>query len=254
MLLVQGMVENKGRHCTDLPCLLLFLIFWGGMGWVGYTAHHEGDPQKILYGLDSYGNYCGMVNNHGNVTIDLTHATKLYYLNPLELLDASNYYYGRAVCVPECPSALRRCTPNDFPCQDPDQFVCPYYGYSQFTDNGADQLDLLDANGGGAEDTAWWDALPGVQETSCVDRSLLERVPQTVVDAFNATGTCGAYYQMSSLYPGEGPCAAVLFETTDFMHRCYPVISKEAFANVTASGQSVSAKKLVQVRARSGCS
>ena len=240
---------TKGRHCTDVPCLLLFLLFWGGMGWVGYTATRSGDPQKIIYGLDSFGNYCGMVNTRGNVTIDLTNATKLYYLDPLELLDPSNYYYASAVCVSECPGVAQKCTAGEFPCRDADNYVCPYYGFSQFTANGTDQLGILGPANEGDADTGWWVDLPNLQETQCADPALLATIPEAVSAAFNATGSCGYYYQMTSLYPGAGPCSAVLFETKEFMKRCYPVISKSDLGNITAAGAAGIAASVSQVSA-----
>ena len=227
------MVPREQRHCTDVVCLLLFILFWGGMGFVGFKAFSEGDPQRILYGLDSYGNYCGMLNVKANgTTVDLRHAPKLYYLDPLELLDPSNYYYARTVCVPECPGAMQRCDVGDFPCTDPNQYVCPYYGFSPFTLDGADALGIADASG--AANTGWWSDLPALNATACVDEALLATIPDFVTQAFNGIGSCGQYYQMTSMYPGEGPCSAVLFETTEFMQRCYPVIPQEALGNVSA--------------------
>jgi len=123
----------KRRSCRDVPCLLIFAAFWAGMLYVAYQGFMLGDPQRIVYGVDSFGHYCGMVNTRvdGNVTtqIDLRNAKKLYYLNPLELLDAENYQYAKTVCVKECPGAAVQCAPTDFPCQSEDQYICPYYSF-----------------------------------------------------------------------------------------------------------------------------
>jgi solute carrier family 44 (choline transporter-like protein), member 2/4/5 len=229
---IQGMVTT-GRGCTDIVCLLIFGFFWAGMGWIGYKALHEGDPQKIVSGLDSYGNYCGMVNTRENGTaiVDLRKATKLYYLNPLELLDPSNYPYARTVCVEECPTAARTCSSEDFPCTSPEQYVCPYYGYSQFAASRGDKLGIFSS--GGFENTKWWGSLLSLNESACVDADVLITIPSSISDDMNATKGCGQYYQMTSMYPGVGPCSSVLFETVEFMHRCYPVIPKDVYGNIS---------------------
>jgi hypothetical protein len=192
------------RQCTDVPCLFLFLTYWGGMIYVGISAHQQGHPAKILHGLDSFGNYCGTVNMRGNVTIDLSDAPNLYYLNPLELLDAANHAHARAVCVPECPSALQHCAPGNFPCSDAENFVCPYYGLSQFAGNVADQLEVLGLDGSGAEDTTWWGALPALQETACVDSALLATILKAVADAFGATESCAGTSRRRRSTPALG--------------------------------------------------
>lgn len=221
---------TKGRGLTDPHCLLLFLAFWAGMAFVGYRAISQGDPQRILYGLDSYGNYCGMLNTDANGTvIDLRARKKLHYLNPLELLDPAGFKFAQAVCVEECPTKAAVCGAANFPCAAPEHFICPYYGLSQFGSNGSDALGARAAVG--VEGTNYWGDLTASTDTACFDAELLATVPDAVLDALNATESCGGYYQAASLFPGHGPCHAVLFETAEFMHRCYPVIPKDA--NIT---------------------
>jgi solute carrier family 44 (choline transporter-like protein), member 2/4/5 len=234
-LWLQGMVTS-GRGCTDMVCLILFAVFWGGMGWVGFKALSEGDPHRILYGIDSYGNYCGMINerDNGTAVLDLRKKTKLYYINPLELLDPSNFQYAQSICVEECPTKAVQCTPEVFPCTSSSQFQCPYYGYSQFNKGNADGLGILGSEGFAS--TSWWGSLPQFTGTSCVDAELIGNIPANVSQAMDATQGCGQYYQMTSMYPGQGPCYAILFETAEFMHRCYPVIPKEVTSEVAKVG------------------
>ena len=47
------------RGCTDILCLLIFLLFWGGVAFLGYLSITVGDPYEILYGADYLGNRCG---------------------------------------------------------------------------------------------------------------------------------------------------------------------------------------------------
>eukprot|EP00892_Ulva_mutabilis_P008739 jgi/Ulvmu1/6237/UM028_0095.1 len=232
-------MKNEGRGCTDIVCLLLFAVFWGGMVFVGYDALVHGDPQRIMYGLDSYGNYCGSLNvrDNGTRVVDLRTATKLLYTNPLELLDPTNFQYASSICVEECPTAATTCNMTDLPCQNNSQYVCPYYSYSKFAANGADDLDVL-ATKGPASST-WWEDLSKYVGIDCVDPTFLSSVTPEIATAMNITSGCGAYYQTTSMYPGEGPCSAIYFETVEFMHRCYPVIpeaAQESIASVGTSG------------------
>lgn len=49
----------KGRSCTDILCLLLFLVFLVGWGVVAGFAATSGDPSRLLYPTDSFGRVCG---------------------------------------------------------------------------------------------------------------------------------------------------------------------------------------------------
>ena len=86
----------KDRGCTDIICILIFIVFLGGMvsddiqnffltfacfssvrenkrsifcnqlrisqGVIAYFAFTIGDPWRILNGYDSFGNTCGIKN------------------------------------------------------------------------------------------------------------------------------------------------------------------------------------------------
>ena len=47
-----------------------------------------GNPNRLMYGIDTYGNVCGADHTAAGAP-DLRGATKLYYLNPLDLLQPS---------------------------------------------------------------------------------------------------------------------------------------------------------------------
>lgn len=246
-------MNTDKRGCTDILYLLMFGLFWCGMLVVGYDAIVNGDPSRIIYGLDSYGNYCGDLNvrDDGARIIDLRNATKLLYTNPLELLDPTNFRFAHSICVEECPSAETVCNMTDLPCVNNSQYVCPYYSYSQFASNGTDDLNILERKGAAATD--WWKDLSRYTGVGCVDQVFMDSVPPEIANIMNTTSGCGAYYQTTSMYPGEGPCSAVYFETVEFMHRCYPVIPKEAQESIAAVGSSglasVSQDQIEKVRA-----
>lgn len=93
----------RSRGCTDVFCLLLFIIFWIGMVYIGYLAVTVGEPYSVLYGKDYLGNRCG----RGNFTDrpktlfprldqDLITQVDIATTAPWKLV-----LYG--LCVKECP-------------------------------------------------------------------------------------------------------------------------------------------------------
>lgn len=52
---------RRDRWCTDVVCLLLLVLAWGGMGTLGYVCVAV-KPEllwKLYYPTDSYGQFCG---------------------------------------------------------------------------------------------------------------------------------------------------------------------------------------------------
>lgn len=75
-----------------------------------------GNPDRLTYGIDSYGHVCGADNTAAGGP-DLRAATKLYYLNPLDLLQPSlAFLAARSVCVAACPGAGDQCAVAALPC------------------------------------------------------------------------------------------------------------------------------------------
>lgn len=69
-------------------------------------------------------------------------------------------------------------------------------------------------------DTGYWGALYNTTVSQC--NISLSWLPQKFQAAFfaNVTGpTCGEYYQLSSMYPGSGPCYPVFVETVEYLNR-----------------------------------
>uniref|UniRef100_A0A336K006 CSON001358 protein n=1 Tax=Culicoides sonorensis TaxID=179676 RepID=A0A336K006_CULSO len=48
------------RSCTDVICLLIFLLFLCGWGFVAYFAYQHGDLNRLLVPSDSSGLRCGV--------------------------------------------------------------------------------------------------------------------------------------------------------------------------------------------------
>jgi hypothetical protein len=138
--------------------------------------------------------------------------------------------------VESCPTAETICNMTSLPCTNSGQYVCPYYSYSQFAKNDNDELGVLATKGPASTD--WWPYLANYTGSSCVDDAMMASIPQEIQAAMNTASSCGSYYQTTSMYPGEGPCSALFFETTEFMHRCYPIIPKSVQGNIAAVGAS----------------
>ena len=62
-------VQGSDRSCHDLPCCILFVVFWIGMLVVLWTAVGAGEPERLLYGTDYEGLTCG-VDNSGKVPVN----------------------------------------------------------------------------------------------------------------------------------------------------------------------------------------
>lgn len=55
-------LARKNVCCTDIIFLLLFIAFWGGMVYMAVYAVNQGDGYRLVFGTDSFGNTCNMLN------------------------------------------------------------------------------------------------------------------------------------------------------------------------------------------------
>jgi hypothetical protein len=49
---------DSERSCTDILCLVLFVVLLGVLGYVAVVAFGRGDPRYLAYPFDSEGNQC----------------------------------------------------------------------------------------------------------------------------------------------------------------------------------------------------
>lgn len=93
---------GKQRGCTDLLCLAIFGIFWGLLIFIAAFAFVIGDPSRLAYGQDSFGNVCGRKSEElGNMSfsgMDMTDRPYLFFLN------MTNLRQSLKICVKECPN------------------------------------------------------------------------------------------------------------------------------------------------------
>lgn len=119
------------RSCLWAVFRLLYLLcepLSNVYTWCVWAAIHvdilrTGDPRRLAYGIDSFGNVCGAKNSwNGEEGPDFREYKKLYYLNPLDLLNATTFRSARAICVKECPSIQDLCDVDSLPCRAENQY------------------------------------------------------------------------------------------------------------------------------------
>ncbi|KAF2353312.1 Choline transporter-like [Trinorchestia longiramus] len=90
----------KSRSCTDILCLLLFVVFLVGWGVVAVIGVMHGDPTRLLYPTDSRGQVCG----RDTAVKDKPY---LFFFDLTRCASPKVVATGCAtpqVCVKECPS------------------------------------------------------------------------------------------------------------------------------------------------------
>ncbi|XP_068962231.1 choline transporter-like protein 1 isoform X2 [Petaurus breviceps papuanus] len=98
----------EDRSCTDLPWLLLFILFCLGMGFICGFSIATGAAARLVSGYDSYGNICGQKNAKveriPNSGIDHTHRKYVFFLDPCNVDLVKRKIKSIALCVAACPS------------------------------------------------------------------------------------------------------------------------------------------------------
>ncbi|XP_063226689.1 choline transporter-like 2 isoform X2 [Bacillus rossius redtenbacheri] len=98
----------KRRSCTDVICLLLFLVFLACWGFVAYLAFRNGDPSRLLKPTDSRGRKCGLDQGvEDKPYLFFFDLTKCVHIDVL-----ATGCPTPQVCVATCPSVthLEECT------------------------------------------------------------------------------------------------------------------------------------------------
>ncbi|CAG2223884.1 CD92 [Mytilus edulis] len=84
------------RSCTDVLFLIILVLYLAGMVYVAYIGINKGDPYKMIYGVDSWGNIC----NQRNFT-STRRILPPRLIQGLPVLDESIYI---STCVSGCPN------------------------------------------------------------------------------------------------------------------------------------------------------
>lgn len=104
------MLQRK-RSCTDIVCLLLFIVFLCAWGFVAYMGFKDGNIQQVIYPTDSQGNVCGHDNTknaveNGEPKYDMTDRKFLMFFDLTRCLNPAVFVTGcltPQVCVKKCP-------------------------------------------------------------------------------------------------------------------------------------------------------
>mmetsp|Transcript_21343 Transcript_21343/g.47216 ORF Transcript_21343/g.47216 Transcript_21343/m.47216 type:complete len:677 (-) Transcript_21343:97-2127(-) len=88
--------QPKTRQCTDAFCLIIFIAFWCGMGYILNFALTEGNIAKVIHGFDWEGNICGV--DHGD-NYDVRDQPYVYWCV------SEDKSLSDPICVKECPSS-----------------------------------------------------------------------------------------------------------------------------------------------------
>ena len=88
---------TKNRSCTDVLCVLVFIVFLGGWVGVGVIGLLDGHPEQLVYPSNSRGELCGRG----------VHEDKPYVLfhDPTQCLSVSAIFGCPTpqICVESCP-------------------------------------------------------------------------------------------------------------------------------------------------------
>uniref|UniRef100_A0A2K5KMV4 Choline transporter-like protein n=1 Tax=Cercocebus atys TaxID=9531 RepID=A0A2K5KMV4_CERAT len=97
----------EDRSCTDIPWLLLFVLFCIGMGFICGFSIATGAAARLVSGYDSYGNICGQKNTKleaiPNSGMDHTQRKYVFFLDPCNLDLINRKIKSVALCVAACP-------------------------------------------------------------------------------------------------------------------------------------------------------
>ncbi|CAG0886862.1 unnamed protein product [Cyprideis torosa] len=93
---------TRKRSCTDIICLLLFIVCVALWILVLVAGLYYGDPDNLIYPTDSHGNLCGRDAGFEN-------RSKLFFFDLTKCAKPSVVYQGcktPQVCVESCPKEL----------------------------------------------------------------------------------------------------------------------------------------------------
>ena len=84
------------RRCTDILCLLIFIVACGVGGYIGVYCLENGDPDRIMAPMDADGHFCGRDPGYE----EYPYVYYSYLQSPLFI------WTPWAVCVNECPELV----------------------------------------------------------------------------------------------------------------------------------------------------
>ncbi|XP_058246172.1 choline transporter-like protein 5-B isoform X3 [Hemibagrus wyckioides] len=89
------------RRCTDMLCCVCFIIIILGYIALGTVAWVHGDPRKVIYPTDSYGQFCGQQGTTNENKAVLFYFNILHCASPAVLINLQ--CPTTQLCVTQCP-------------------------------------------------------------------------------------------------------------------------------------------------------
>lgn len=111
-------IVRRNRKCRDVAFLVVFIAFWVAMIVNSSFGFNQGNPLRLIYGLDYKGNVCGDKHAHPG----LRQLELRYWLNPNQVYqsglkdDQFKLADARSICLLDCPN----------PSEDSLNWVCDY--------------------------------------------------------------------------------------------------------------------------------
>ncbi|GAX82667.1 hypothetical protein CEUSTIGMA_g10093.t1 [Chlamydomonas eustigma] len=156
-----------------------------------------------------------------------------------DLLTPDTLPFAKSICVDSCPGA-DLCSIGSFPCTNPKAYRCPYYAVAE--DNLYGEIPGLPVSS-----TQYFSNLTSITHASDPTAAVFLKALQKLnlawitsflssyhINASNPGGLSGAYYQLTSQFPGEGPCYPVWVPTTDDLNRCVPELTENFTKSVVS--------------------
>ncbi|XP_023169298.2 CTL-like protein 2 [Drosophila hydei] len=92
--------RQRDRSCTDVPCLIIFVLFLSGWGLIAHYAVRNGDLNKLMVPTDMYNQKCGIDSS-------VLNKKYLFFFNLDQCIDPLVPITGcntPQVCVESCPT------------------------------------------------------------------------------------------------------------------------------------------------------
>lgn len=236
----------KDRGCTDIICIIIFIIFLGGMVVLAYFAFTLGDPWRIVNGYDSFGNTCGKKNvQPEGVTsvhsgLDLTDYPYLIYFDPTVMLPTTVATLVNAGSTAPIETTMMRCVKScpDFniywPTNDKTSGAIRMGYYLESQKKGLDVCQY------GFWDNQDQDDADGLYKT--LDK-ILEDNSDNDVTKIAALKGVGTAKHMDQSYitktGGSGPCPPYIIKSKAVLNRCIP-----GFDEITAAAADVAEQEM----------
>lgn len=188
--------DGRNRKCTDIGFLALFVAFLIGLFAIAGWALDNGEPTRLLYGADSWGNICGESNKQRidseNSGLDMSNRRHQYYTG----VSGSTQDKAQAmiVCAYSCPTENIDCSTDIDKCRDLGVCLTDQYTIPTDEDN-PDRGLFLNGNYTGCPETVERTTSSSIIRRCIPDNDGLSDSLASYVDSINAETYIAAIYE-----------------------------------------------------------